>query len=131
MATIKVMQTTNGNGVFDVSGNSGIYTQDELVRMAERANMSNEDLKSRGVGGRTDPKLRAKTKTIDAFTCSCGWTAQVTASAGRRQTLDARIKLHNKICVHREEKTVTDVVYNTVGTCGRGVKRIQMNFAQE
>lgn len=131
MATIKVMQTTNGTGVFDVSGNSGIYTKDELVRMAERANMSNEDLRSRGVCGRTDPKLRAKSKTIDAFTCSCGWTAQVTASAGRRQTLDARIKLHNKICVHREEKVVTDVVYNTVGSCGRGVKKVQMNFAFE
>jgi hypothetical protein len=131
MATIKVMQTTNGNGVFDVSGNGGIYTQDELVRMAQRANMSNDDLRSRGVCGRTDPKLKAKTKTIDAFTCSCGWTAQVVASAGRRQTMDARIKLHNKICVHREEKTVTDVVYNNVGTCGRGVKKIQMNFAFE
>ena len=58
MATIKVSKTTNGQSIFDVSGNErGIYTNAELVRMAERANLSTEDLRSRGVCGRTDPKL--------------------------------------------------------------------------
>jgi len=129
MATIKVQP---GKKIFDVSGNeSRIYTEEELVRMAMSAERASNDLRSHGVGGRTDPKLRAKIKTIDLFECCCGWRAEVRASAGRRQTLDARIKLHNKICVHRDEETVTDVVYNTVGSCGQGVKKIQMNFGVE
>ena len=129
MATVKILPNKK---TFDVSGNeSGIYTDQELVRMVMSAEKASNDLRGHGVSGRTDPKLRAKIKTIDLFECCCGWRAEVRASAGRRQTLDARIKLHNKICVHREEKTVTDVVYNTVGTCGQGVKKIQMNFGLE
>ena len=112
-----------------MSGNErGIYTNAELVRMAERANLSTEDLRSRGVCGRTDPKLKAKTKTMDAFTCSCGWQATVVNSGGRRQTLDARIRLHEKICPHAGLVKQTDVVYNSVGSCGHGVKKVEMKF---
>jgi len=129
MATIKVSKTTNGNGIFDVSGNKvGIWTNAELTRMAERANMSTEDLRSRGVCGRTDPKLKAKTKTMDAFTCSWGWHATVVNSGGRRQTLDSRIRLHEKICPNAGLVKQTDVVYNSVGSCGRGVKKVEMQF---
>jgi hypothetical protein len=129
MATIKVSKTTNGQSIFDVSGNErGIYTNAELVRMAERAHLSTEDLRSRGVSGRTDPKLKAKAKTMDAFTCSCGWQVTLVNTAGRRQTLDARIRLHEKICPHAGLVKVTDVVYNSVGSCGRGVKKVEMKF---
>jgi hypothetical protein len=134
MATIKIQQNTAGTkkSVFDVSGNeSGIFTDEEVVRMAMRAESATDDLRTRGVCGRSNPKLKAKIKTVDTFECCCGWKAQIVASAGRRQTLDARIKLHNKICVHREEKTVTDVVYNSVGSCGHGVKKVKMNFGRE
>ena len=134
MATIKIQQNTAGTkkSVFDVSGNeSGIYTDEELVKMAMSAERSLNDLRSHGVSGRTDPKLRAKQKTIDMYECCCGWKAEVRASAGRRQTLDARIKLHDKICVHRGEAVKMDVVCNTVGSCGHGVKKIQMNFGME
>ena len=129
MATIKILPDKK---TFDVSGNeSRIYTDQELVRMAMSAERASNDIRERGVGGRTDPKLRAKIKTIDTFECCCGWKAQVVASAGRRQTLDARIKLHNKVCVHREDKVGVDVVYNTVGSCGQGVKKVKMNFGRE
>ena len=129
MATIKVSKTTNGQSIFDVSGNErGIYTNAELVRMAERAHLSTEDLRSRGVSGRTDPKLKAKAKTMDAFTCSCGWQVTLVNTAGRRQTLDARIRLHEKICPHEGLVKQTDVVYNNVGSCGRGVKKVEMKF---
>lgn len=120
MATIKVMKTTNGDGIFDVSGNEGgIYTNGELV-----ANLSTEDLNRGGCGG----KKGGKTKTMDAFTCSCGWQAKVVNSGGRRQTLDARIRLHEKVCPHAGLVKHTDVVYNSVGSCGRGVKKVEMKF---
>jgi hypothetical protein len=129
MATVKVGKTTNGNDVLEVSSNIvGIWTNAELANMAERANLSTERLRSHGVCGRSDSKLKAKIKTMDAFTCSCGWQATVMNSGGRRQTLDSRIRLHEKICPHAGLVTKTDVVYNNVESCGRGVKKVEMQI---
>ena len=128
MATVKVSKTE-----FDMSLNYkvGIYTRAELMRMAERAKTSADDLRSRGVSGRTDPKLKSKTKTQDAFSCSCGWETRVINSGGRRQTLDARIRLHEKLCPHAGLVKHTDVVYNSVGSCGHGVRKVDMQFSIE